>query len=110
MDIKADSLEELILIYRQTPNPITGEKPLFKYFSDDLVWNTAFEAGRRAAQGIAKSSVQQTQAGADAPKLCATLGNIPYCPWVKIENGRNICCAQVICPRPCMVPRTASAC
>jgi len=50
MIIIADSLGELIHKFRNTPNPITGRKPLFKDLTDDIIWTSAFYAGQRAAQ------------------------------------------------------------
>lgn len=53
--IKADSLDELIRIYRNRNNPITGEKYLLRDISDQMIWDMALEAGcRHAIEGEEK--------------------------------------------------------
>jgi hypothetical protein len=61
MIIIADSLQDLIKKYRDTPNPITGETPLFRDFTDDFIWDSAFEAGKRQAQTNAQQSAVRHQ-------------------------------------------------
>jgi hypothetical protein len=56
MIIKADSYEEFLKIYRNTPNPITGKTPLYSSITDEIIWEVAFEAGKRQAQTNAQQS------------------------------------------------------
>jgi len=48
--MKARTLKEFYVEYRSVPNPITGEPKLFKDMTDEMVWNAAFDAGKKEAQ------------------------------------------------------------
>jgi hypothetical protein len=44
-----ETLEEYYEIYRNNPNPITGEKRLLKDITDKMIWEIAYTAGYNKA-------------------------------------------------------------